>query len=274
MGLQDRDYYRERHQKITNQENAELFRQSDNGSMKFRKNPSTFKYFLLISLMFGLFIYGADVSLHKIEDRKANGAGPFFNIPFIKSAKQPELIPGGIILRADHQGHFRGTVLINNVPMRFMIDTGATDTTIPARMAYASGLPIGNSFQSSTAGGKVLGQKTHIDSLKIGTAEIKNIDGNINPYLDEVLIGMNTLKYFHITQSVNTLTLVAFTKPAEIAEIEKGLIPPALTQGQVHSRTAQMSDYEARLALLSSMQPDKGAATNWKKTVICEGNSV
>lgn len=78
---------------------------------------------------------------------------------------------------------------------------------------------------------------------------------------------MNTLKYFHITQSVNTLTLVAFTKPAEIAEIEKGLIPPSFTQGQVHSRTAQMSDYEARLALLSSMPPDKSG----KKTIICEG---
>lgn len=239
--------------------------------MKFRINFSTFKFFLLSIFMFGMFIYGADILLHKIEDLKTNGTGPVFNIPFLTTAKLPELIPGGIILRADHQGHFRGTVLINNVPMRFMIDTGATDTTIPARMALASGLPFGDSFQYSTAGGKVLGQKTHIDSLKIGTAELKNLDGNINSYLDEVLIGMNTLKYFHITQNVNTLTLVAFTKPTEIAEIEKGLIPPMFTQGQVPSQTAQMSDYEARLALFPSIQRDRSAKTNWKKTVDCEG---
>jgi aspartyl protease family protein len=43
----------------------------------------------------------------------------------------------------------------------------------------------------------------------IGNAIIKNLDAHINDHLDEVLIGMNTLKYFHMTQSGNTLTLIA-----------------------------------------------------------------
>jgi aspartyl protease family protein len=43
----------------------------------------------------------------------------------------------------------------------------------------------------------------------IGNAIIKNLDAHINDHLDEALIGMNTLKYFHMTQSGDTLTLVA-----------------------------------------------------------------
>jgi len=38
--------------------------------------------------------------------------------------------------------------------------------------------------------------------------EIKNLDANINDHIDEVLIGMNTLKFFDMTQSGDTLTLI------------------------------------------------------------------
>ncbi|MGZ8236596.1 MAG: retropepsin-like aspartic protease family protein [Methylobacter sp.] len=126
----------------------------------------------------------------------------------ISERKSPDLITGGIILKADRQGHFRGTALVNNVPMPFMIDTGATTTAIPAKMATTSGLPFGRSIQTHTAGGLVTDRQTHINSLKIGNVEIRNLDAQINEHLDEVLIGMNTLKYFHITQNENTLTLV------------------------------------------------------------------
>ena len=44
--------------------------------------------------------------------------------------------------------------------------------------------------------------------LKLGNAEIKHLDASINQHLSEVLIGMNTLKYFHITQNADTLTLL------------------------------------------------------------------
>jgi len=93
--------------------------------------------------------------------------------------------------------------------MPFMIDTGATRTSIPAKMAVAADLPFGSTIQTSTGGGQVIDRLTRITSLKIGNAEIRNLDANINQYLDEVLIGMNTLKYFNMTQSGDTLTLLA-----------------------------------------------------------------
>jgi len=112
-----------------------------------------------------------------------------------------------LVYHADDAGHFRGTISINNVSMPFMIDTGATKTTIPMKLARKAGLPLGPQVEIKTAGGKVFGKSTKIKSLKFGIFEINNIDAHVNSNLSEVLIGMNTLKYFKITQTVDTLKL-------------------------------------------------------------------
>ena len=125
----------------------------------------------------------------------------------LKQHPPTELIAGDIVLKASPDGHFRGTVSINNTVMPFMIDTGATQTVIPVELAKKAGLALGKQFLSNTAGGQVMNHATVVKSLKLGNAEIKNIDAAVNQYLHEVLIGMNTLKYFQMTQSNNTLTL-------------------------------------------------------------------
>jgi aspartyl protease family protein len=86
-------------------------------------------------------------------------------------------------------------------------------------------LPLGPPIQTSTAGGKVTDRVTRISSLKIGNAEIRNLEAHINEHLDEVLIGMNTLKYFRMMQSGNTLTLVANNMPGAAATTEDGSLP-------------------------------------------------
>ncbi|MGZ4958439.1 MAG: retropepsin-like aspartic protease family protein [Methylomonas sp.] len=117
-------------------------------------------------------------------------------------------LANGIELNADRQGHFRGTALINNVAMPFMIDTGTTMTIIPAKWANAADLPVGQPIQTHTAGGEITDQMTRINSLQIGSIQIRNLDALINIHVDEVLVGMNALRYFHLTQSEGTLLLV------------------------------------------------------------------
>lgn len=191
MGIQDRDYCRER------------YRES-HSSRKFRKRNSGFKYLIFPILTLAALWYGSDVFLDRIK------TGKFVNpVAVVSDKKAPDSIAGGIVLKADRQGHFRGTVLVNNVPMPFLVDTGATTTTIPANMAIAAGLPFGRQVQSNTAGGQVIHHVTQIKSFKIGSVGIRNLDAHINPHLNEVLIGMNTLKYFHMTQNENTLTLTS-----------------------------------------------------------------
>ncbi|MGZ5000582.1 MAG: retropepsin-like aspartic protease family protein, partial [Methylomonas sp.] len=154
---------------------------------------------------------GADAFLKFQEARKLAVIPAPVVIPPQAHQQPSHIAPvsGDIVLKTDHQGHFRGTVLVNNVPMPFLIDTGATKTVIPRSMAIKAGLPFGSVVQSNTAGGKVSDRITQIQSLTIGNAIIRNLDAQINEHLDEVLIGMNTLKYFQMIQNGNTLTLVA-----------------------------------------------------------------
>jgi aspartyl protease family protein len=195
MGLQDRDYYREKY-KGTHQSPRSLIKKSV-------RNRTGIKYLLYPLITIAALWYGADTFLDKINGITRIRA-PVVDI----KEKALDLVSGGVILKIDRQGHFRGTALVNNVPMPFIIDTGATRTSIPAKMAVAANLPFGSTIQTSTAGGQVIDHLTQMTSLKIGNAEIRNLDANISQYLDEVLIGMNTLKYFNMKQSSDTLTLV------------------------------------------------------------------
>ncbi len=272
MGLQDRDYMKARHQQRTSQENADSFKSYTGKSReKSKSSLHPLVHGILSLFMLAMFMHFMNVLYQTITSSKTGKISEpkiILKLPFIKKTPEPELISGGLILNADSQGHFRGTVLINNVLMPFMIDTGATHTVIPTKLALAAGLPFGESFSAETAGGLVTDRKTHIDSFKLGTAEIKNLEGSINPYLDHVLIGMNTLKYFQMTTAPNALTLVAYAKPEEMAAIERGLSFSAPYQAQA---PLKRSDYPPSVAPSSSYDTHQPPKTKWKKSVICEG---
>ncbi len=213
MGIQDRDYYWEKHSQKPKKkyDRSALYGRSSN-VVKIRKKPSTIKYLIYPALSLFITWYAFDAYL---KHRNSISA-----IPAIAAFRpnNPVIIPGGVALTRDRQGHFRGTVLINNVKMPFMIDTGATRTSIPRNMAIKAGLTFGRIVQTNTANGKNLSHETHINELKLGNVTIKNIKATINDHLDEVLIGMNTLKYFKMIQDNNTLTLVTNGYRGEIME--------------------------------------------------------
>lgn len=130
----------------------------------------------------------------------------------------------GVSIRSDASGHYSGTVLINNIPMPFLIDTGATKIAVPASMAYAARLPLGKATQASTANGLAAQRLTHINSFKIGNIEIRNIEASVMSNLDEVLVGMNFLKLFRITQDSNVLTLILSSD--DVSTIESVPVAP------------------------------------------------
>lgn len=163
-------------------------------------------------------------------------------------AQSQSLISGGITLQADSLGHYKGTVLINKHPFPFVIDTGASVVAIPRKMAYIARLPFGESRPISTANGSLYVHSTRMNTLSIGTANFTDFEAVIMPNLDHVLIGMNVLKYFHINQSLNTLTLVALNHQ-ELA----------LVGGAVPTPTVPAKP-------LSTLIP----RTTWQKTVTCD----
>ncbi|WFP50518.1 retropepsin-like aspartic protease [Methylomonas sp. EFPC3] len=204
MGFEDRDYYREQLRKRASRPLDGEPRQQTVASGR-HSSAGTLRYLLMpLAALAGLW-YGADALLAK----QAAARHPLPEIVLPATADGEVGGIGAVRIKADSQGHFRGTLLINNVPMPFMIDTGATKTSIPEKYARAAGLPVGGAVQAETAGGRVTDYQTRIASLKLGNLELRDLDAHINRYLDEVLVGMNTLKYFRIEQSGDSLVLVA-----------------------------------------------------------------
>ncbi len=142
--------------------------------------------------------------------------------PNQKSGQQASTSPAyqqlpvrGILLQSDRSGFYRGTARINNIPVPFLIDTGANLTVIPNNFAISAGLPFGKTVNNSTVGGVVQDNLTRIDSLRIGNAEIKNLTATINQHMQYALIGMNALKYFQISQADNAMVLQPYNNLQE-----------------------------------------------------------
>lgn len=146
-----------------------------------------------------------------------------------------------LTLTADQSGHFTGNVLINHYSMPFMIDTGATVTTIPMNLAVAARLPLGKQIEFVTAGGRGFGKSTTISSLNIGNVEIKNLEAHVNPNLPFVLIGMNTLKYLNMRQSGNQMTLSLHPKYQNMAQLDNG-VSVTVTDDANKAKSALVSD--------------------------------
>lgn len=162
-------------------------------------------------------------------------------------AESPSAEPSpGISLRADAAGHFTGNVLINNYSMPFMIDTGATITTIPMSLASAARLSLGQQVETSTANGRSFAKSTRVDSLKLGSVEIKNIEAHVNQHLNQVLIGMNTLKYFTLNQTADTMTLVINEQMLKDGKLDAGVTVGAASQSDTASAAAPVGGDAAK----------------------------
>ena len=118
-----------------------------------------------------------------------------------------EMTEKGIIISADRRGHYSGAGMINNHPMEFMIDTGATQVAVPGKLAQQVGLTFGMPVISQTAAGRVQAYQTIIPTLQIGTITLHNTHAVILEQLDQVLIGMTVLKQFKVTQFDGKMTI-------------------------------------------------------------------
>ncbi len=117
------------------------------------------------------------------------------------------------VLRRNRTGHYFSPGLINGQPVRFLLDTGATHTSVPAHLAQRLGLQPGVTSTVSTADGTVVVRGTRIDALDMGPFRFTGAPAHLNPGMrdDEVLLGMSVLKHLEFTQRGDVLVL---RKPA------------------------------------------------------------
>ncbi|WP_223520123.1 TIGR02281 family clan AA aspartic protease [Pseudomonas sp. GL-B-19] len=112
-------------------------------------------------------------------------------------------------LVSNRQGHFVVSGAINGHPVDFMLDTGATDVSIPASVAKGLKLEQGFGVTLSTANGLSEGYRTRIDRLQLGDIVLRDVRALVAPGLEgkQVLLGMSALNKLEFTQRGGTMLL-------------------------------------------------------------------
>jgi len=123
-----------------------------------------------------------------------------------------QALPAGGIrveLRQNRMGHYVATGRINGEPVVFLVDTGATDVSVPARLAERLGLQRGPPMRAQTANGTVTTYRTTLSRVALGDIVMGRVRASINPGMQghEVLLGMSFLRRLELTQRDGTLTL-------------------------------------------------------------------
>lgn len=114
-----------------------------------------------------------------------------------------------VVLQRNRFGHYVATGSINGTPATFLLDTGATQISIPGGLAQDLNLKPGPAYDVSTANGTITVRGTRIATLALGPITLHDVRANINPYMDgdEVLLGMSALANLDFSQRGDRLTL-------------------------------------------------------------------
>lgn len=97
-------------------------------------------------------------------------------------------------------GHYYLTAAINGVPVRFVVDTGATDIVLTRRDAVRAGVDTGDlafTGQARTANGTIATAPVRIASIELGPIHDTNVRAVVNDsQMDTSLLGMTYLTRF------------------------------------------------------------------------------
>lgn len=121
---------------------------------------------------------------------------------------------GGMIrLQSGPGGHFFTTASINGMPMRVVVDTGATLVAISPTAARRAGIDLrrGTQGTSFTANGKTAVTLVVLDSVELGGNTVRQVRADVlsqdlGPQA-EVLLGMSFLRHFEVNTDGAVMTL-------------------------------------------------------------------
>ena len=102
-----------------------------------------------------------------------------------------------VTLSADTRGHFVADGTVDGVPVRFVVDTGATLVALPADEATRIGIDYhrGEIAITHTAAGTVPVYRVRLDRVRLGSIEIDGVDAVvIERGLEVALLGMSFLQ--------------------------------------------------------------------------------
>lgn len=131
--------------------------------------------------------------------------------PQVASPPPPAVQGGGFVELAQRpDGHYYIDGYVNGAPIAFVVDTGATFTTLSREDAYRAGIEICTSRTFHTANGVVEGCVGRVPKIQIGGFVLRNTDVAVLPNQAGVaLLGMNILNNFRIEQQGGVMRISA-----------------------------------------------------------------
>jgi aspartyl protease family protein len=114
-----------------------------------------------------------------------------------------------MVLQRSRNGHYYADGEINGRPVKFLLDTGATQIALSPKLANALGLSLGRSVTLQTAAGPATGYPARLARVRLGAIEMQDLGAVVSEGMSEeaVLLGMNFLKHLEIVQRGDQLTL-------------------------------------------------------------------
>ena len=107
-------------------------------------------------------------------------------------------------------GHFLTQGSINGAAVQFMVDTGAPTVAMGASEAKRMGLDYtaGQPVRMNTANGQAMGYLLKLNSVRIGSVEVNNVDAIVSPQpMSYVLLGNSFLTRFSMRRDSDVMVL-------------------------------------------------------------------
>ena len=116
-----------------------------------------------------------------------------------------------VSLYADSRGHFSGNLSINGASLKYLLDTGASTVAMNSGDAKFAKIDYekGEKAQASTANGAVDVYVVTINTLKIGSITLNNVEATVHEggSPSVVLLGMSALNKLDMKRDNSIMTL-------------------------------------------------------------------
>jgi len=116
--------------------------------------------------------------------------------------------PGFVDLTQRPDGHYYAVGYVNGVPAVFMVDTGASLTTLSQEIAYKSGIDSCATRTFNTANGPAQGCVAKVSKIQIGGFVLRDFEVAVMPNLPtDALLGMNVMRMLRLEQQNGVMRL-------------------------------------------------------------------
>lgn len=129
---------------------------------------------------------------------------------FLKPAQAKVMADGAVRIERGMDGHFRVKGYVNDQPVTFLVDTGASSVSVTDVLAARAGLEGGEKARFRTANGEREGRIVVADEVRIASLRVRDVrvgTGYTGEDRDDALLGQNFLRFFDVQMSGDEMEL-------------------------------------------------------------------